>query len=142
MEIQQITKDKRDYMYLLLVADPQEDMVDRYLDEGDMFILKDQGEVKTVCVVTLLKNHKCELKNIATLTEDQGKGYGRYMINFVCEYYSGQCDTMYVGTGNSRKTIGFYEKCGFVNSHIIANFFVDHYKEPIYEEGVRLVDKI
>ena len=42
MEIQQITKDKRDYMYLLLVADPQEDMVDRYLDEGDMFILKDQ----------------------------------------------------------------------------------------------------
>ena len=57
MEIQQITKDKRDYMYLLLMADPQEDMVDRYLDEGDMFILKDQGEVKTVCVVTLLKNH-------------------------------------------------------------------------------------
>lgn len=142
MEIQQITKDKRDYMYLLLMADPQEDMVDRYLDEGDMFILKDQGEVKTVCVVTLLKNHKCELKNIATLTEAQGKGYGRYMIHFVCEYYSNQCDTMYVGTGNSRKTIGFYEKCGFVNSHIVANFFVDHYKEPIYEEGIRLVDMI
>ena len=47
-----------------------------------------------------------------------------------------------MGTGNCRKTIGFYEKCGFVNSHIVANFFVDHYQEPIYEDGVRLVDMV
>ena len=64
------------------------------------------------------------------------------MIRFICEHYSGSCDTMYVGTGNCRKTIGFYEKCGFVNSHIVANFFVDHYQEPIYEDGVRLVDMV
>ena len=118
---------------MLLLADPQEDMIEKYLGKGEMFILIDQGEVRTVCVVELLKNRKCELKNIATREGDQGKGYGKYMIHFICEHYSNRCDTMYVGTGNCAKSIGFYEKCGFANSHIVANFFTDNYREPIYE---------
>ena len=158
MNIRQITDNKKQYLDLLLLADPQEDMIDRYLDEGEMFVLEDGGEVRTVCVVQPGKNRQCELKNIATEPESQGKGYGRQMIRFICEHYSGSCDTMYVGTGNCRKTIGFYtmyvgtgncrktigfyEKCGFVNSHIVANFFVDHYQEPIYEDGIRLVDMV
>lgn len=142
MNIRQITENKKQYLDLLLLADPQEDMIDRYLDEGDMYILEDQGKLCTVCVVQRMKNRQCELKNIATAEEVQGHGYGRQMVRFVCEHYGDSCDTMYVGTGNCRKTIGFYEKCGFVNSHIVADFFVDHYQEPIYEDGVRLVDMV
>ena len=142
MEIQQITDNKRDYMDLLLLADPQEDMIEKYLDEGEMFVLYDQGEAKTAAVVTILKNRKCELKNIATIPEAQRKGYGRYMIHFLCEHYSSQCELMYVGTGNCRSTLGFYEACGFVNSHIVANFFVDHYDKPIIEDGVQLTDMV
>ena len=142
MEIQQITDNKRDYMDLLLLADPQEDMIEKYLDEGEMFVLSDQGEAKTAAVVTILKNRKCELKNIATIPEAQRKGYGRYMIHFLCEHYSSQCELMYVGTGNCRSTLGFYEACGFVNSHIVANFFVDHYDKPIIEDGVQLTDMV
>lgn len=143
MEIQQITEEKkRDYMDILLLADPQKNMIEKYLDKGEMFVLYDQGEAKTVAVVTILKNRKCELKNIATIPQDQRKGYGRYMIHFLCEYYSSQCELMYVGTGNCRSTLGFYEACGFVNSHIVANFFLDHYDEPIIEDGVRLTDMV
>ena len=143
MEIQQITEEKkRDYMDILLLADPQKNMIEKYLDKGEMFVLYDQGEAKTVAVVTMLKNRKCELKNIATIPQDQRKGYGRYMIHFLCEYYSSQCELMYVGTGNCRSTLGFYEACGFVNSHIVANFFLDHYDEPIIEDGVRLTDMV
>lgn len=47
-----------------------------------------------------------------------------------------------MGTGNCRKSIGFYEKCGFVNSHILAGFFVDNYREPIYEDGIQLTDMV
>ena len=39
-------------------------------------------------------------------------------------------------------TIPFYEACGFVKSHCVRNFFIDHYDHPIYEGGVRLVDMI
>lgn len=142
MNIQQITENKKKYLDILLLADPEEEMIDRYLENSDLYLLNDEGEVKTICAVSILKNRKCEIKNIATVENEQGKGYGRYMVDFVCEHYSNICDTIYVGTGNSEKSIGFYKKCGFVNSHIVANFFVDNYKEPIYEDGIQLVDMI
>lgn len=142
MKIQQIIDNKKEYLDLLLQADPQEDMIDRYLDTGDMFALYENGIVQTVAVVVLLKNRKCELKNIATREDAQGHGYAKYLIHYLCEHYSSQCDFMYVGTGNCRKSIGFYEKCGFVNSHILAGFFVDNYREPIYEDGIQLTDMV
>ena len=36
----------------------------------------------------------------------------------------------------------FYEKCGFVRSHKIPNFFTDNYDHPIYEGGVQLIDMV
>lgn len=142
MNIQQVTENKRTYMDILLLADPQEDMIERYLDQSDLFVLSEEGVIKTVCAVQMLKDRRCEIKNIATVEEEQGKGYGRNMIHYVCEHYSDRCDMMYVGTGNSRKTLEFYKKCGFVNSHILAGFFTDNYTEPIYEDGVQLVDMV
>ena len=47
-----------------------------------------------------------------------------------------------VGTGESPLTVPFYEKCGFVFSHRIKNFFIDNYDHPIYEDGVLLKDMI
>lgn len=142
MKIRQITRNKDEYMNLLLMADPQEDMIERYLDKSDLYVLVNGGDVCTVCVVEPLKNRKCELKNIATRTEDRGKGYAKYMLRYICERYSTACDVMYVGTGNYKEIIGFYEQCGFIHSHIVANFFSENYREPIYEDGVRLTDMI
>ena len=39
MNIRQITDNKKQYLDLLLLADPQEDMIARYLDKGEMFVL-------------------------------------------------------------------------------------------------------
>lgn len=142
MNIQQVTERKREFIDMLLLADPEMEMIEKYLDSSEVFVLYDQGEPKTIAAITLFKNGKCELKNIATKEEERGKGYGRYMIHFLCEHYSSQYDIMYVGTGNCANTIGFYESCGFVNSHIIANYFVDRYRDPIYENGKRLTDMV
>ncbi len=49
---------------------------------------------------------------------------------------------MQAGTGDSPLTIPFYEKCGFVKSHAVKNFFLENYDRPIIEGGVRLVDMI
>ena len=48
MEIRQITEDKDNYLEMLLIADPQENMIRRYLDKSDMFVLEDAGEVLTI----------------------------------------------------------------------------------------------
>ena len=68
--------------------------------------------------------------------------YAKALIEFLVEKYRGQFSILQVGTGDSPLTIPFYEKCGFVRSHTVPNFFTDHYDHPIYECGVHLVDMV
>ena len=65
MKITEITENKKQYLNLLLLADEQEDMIDRYLTRGRMFILMD-GIVKAECVLTDGGEGVLEIKNIAT----------------------------------------------------------------------------
>ncbi len=141
MKIIEIKENKKQYLNLLLLADEQEDMIDRYLDKGKMFVLDDNG-VKCECVVTEEGEGILEIKNIATVPEFQGKGYGKALIEFLASKYRGQINILQVGTGDSPLTIPFYEKCGFVRSHIVPNFFTLNYDHPIYEGGVQLVDMV
>ena len=141
MKIVEVKENKKQYLDLLLLADEQEDMVDRYLDKGKMYVLDDIG-VKCECVITDEGNGILEIKNIATVPEYQGKGYARALIEFVINNYRGKYSILQVGTGDSPLSIPFYEKCGFVRSHIIPNFFTDHYDHQIYESGIQLVDMV
>ena len=137
----EVTDHKKQYLDLLLLADEQEDMIDRYLDRGTMYVLDDNG-VKCECVVTDEGNGVLEIKNIATVPECQGKGYAKALIDFVVQKYKEHYTVLQVGTGDSPLTIPFYEKCGFVRSHSIPNFFTDNYDHPIFECGVQLVDMV
>lgn len=141
MNIIEIKENKKHFLSLLLLADEQEDMIDRYLDKGRMYVLDDDG-VKSECVVTDEGNDVLEIKNIATVPEYQGKGYAKALIDYVVEEYSKQYTVLQVGTGDSPLTIPFYEKCGFVRSHIVPNFFTDNYDHPMFECGVQLVDMV
>lgn len=64
------------------------------------------------------------------------------MIDFLIQKYKDRYQILQAGTGDSPLTIPFYEKCGFVRSHCIKNFFLDHYNHPIYECGVQLTDMV
>lgn len=141
VEIVEIKSSKKQYLDLLLLADEQESMIDRYLNRGTMYALTDQG-VKAVCVVTDEGNGILEIKNIAVAPGFQRKGYGQKLIQAIQQIYGGRFRLLQVGTGDSPLTIPFYEKCGFRRSHCIPNFFVEHYDHPIYECGKQLVDMI
>ena len=82
MEVIEVIENKKAYIELLLLADEQEDMIDRYLDKGKMYLLDDKG-IKCECVVT-----------------NEGDGV------------------------------------------LEINFFTDNYANPIYENGVQLVDMV
>ena len=141
MNIKEIKEDKKQYLDLLLLADEQENMIDRYLDKGTMYILEDNG-VKAECVVLDVGDGVLEIKNIATDPQFQGKGYGKALIEFIVKKYRGKYSILQVGTGDSPSTIPFYEKCGFVRSHIVENFFLDNYDHPIYDGDVQLTDMV
>lgn len=141
MKIQIIKENKKDFLDLLLLADEQENMIDKYLHRGTMFAIYD-NDLKGICVVTKEADRIYELKNIATYEEVHGHGYGKKLIEHIFEYFKNDCDTMYVGTGDSPLTIPFYKKCGFIESHIVKNFFIDNYDNPIYDCGKQLIDMV
>lgn len=141
MEILEVTENKKDYLDLLLLADEQEDMIDRYLGRGRMYILVDRG-VRCECVITDEGDGILEIKNIATVPEFQGQGYAKALIEFLIGEYKDRYAILQVGTGDSPLTIPFYEKCGFVPSHIKKNFFIENYDHPIFEGGIQLRDMV
>ena len=137
----QIETNKKQYLDLLLLADEQESMIDRYLERGEMFVLEDNG-AKAVCVVTDEGNRICELKNIAVDPYFQRQGYGKKLINYLISHYSGKYTQMIVGTGDVPSSIGFYTSCGFKYSHRIENFFTNNYDHPMVEDGILLKDMV
>ena len=49
MEILNIQNHKRNYLPLLLLADEQEAMINRYLDRGELFALMDPANHQSLC---------------------------------------------------------------------------------------------
>lgn len=141
MKIEKITENKKKYLDLLLLADEQENMIDKYLGDGDLFALFD-GDLKSVCVVLPIDAETCELKNIATYEKYQGKGYGKSLISFISALYKDSYKTMLVGTGETPAILSFYGSCGFKESHRIKNFFTDNYDHPMFEGDIQLIDMI
>ena len=129
-----VTGDKKTYLPLLLDADPCEAMIDRYLEESDMFVLEKDGKVIGEAVV----DGKGEIKNLAVLPEYQGKLYGMYIISSLVDYYKNHFSRLWVGTSESG--VGYYERYGFVRDHVVKNFFTNNYPEPIIDNGIPCVD--
>lgn len=141
MKIYAVEGDKKKYLDLLLLADEQEDMIDRYLDRGTLYVLE-EGDVRAECVVTAEENGILEIKNLATAPRWQRHGYGRTLIEFLVQTYTGRYTALLAGTGESPLTLPFYEACGFRRVGRKKDFFLEHYDHPIYECGVRLTDMI
>jgi N-acetylglutamate synthase-like GNAT family acetyltransferase len=97
MKIREVKEDKKQFISLLLLADEQENMVDRYLEKGTMYVLED-GNVKAECVVTDEGNEILEIKNIAVDPQNQGKGYGKALIDFLVSKYADEYSILQVGT--------------------------------------------
>ena len=141
MKITKITHKKKAYLPLLLLADEEEAMLDRYLERGSMYVL-DDGGVKAECVVTDEGSGILEIKNLAVEPAFQKHGYGKALIDFIAARHKNTHRILQVGTGDSPSTVPFYEKCGFTRSHIVKNFFTDNYSRPICDGGVLLKDMV
>lgn len=144
LEVMELSQ-KRAYLPLLLEADPAEEMIMRYLARGRMFVLERDNTPPRqatlgVIVVVELGGGRCEIKNLAVIPEARGQGYGRLLIEHAAGTCAGRCADLLVGT--SEQGVAFYERCGFSRSHIVKDFFVRNYPEPIIENGRACVDML
>ena len=133
-------EDKKKNLDLLLLADPEEEAIDKYINDCEIFefyhkdILIGQGAIKQ------LSSTIYEIKNFAIYEKFHNCGYGKILLNLLCKKYLENFKNIEILVGTSEQGVGFYKKCGFQFSHVIKDFFVTNYKQPIFENGIQCKD--
>lgn len=144
MNIRILKSDEKVPMKLLLEADPSRKMVKEYVDRGQGFIAEIGKEIIGAFVLLPTRPGTVEIMNIAVAEENRGRGIGKQLIEEAIKISKDEgYRTIEVGTGNS--SVGqlvLYQKCGFRITGIDSDFFITHYDEEIYENGIQCRDMI
>jgi len=129
---------------LLLLADPSRDIVDEYLQRGICYGAYIDNKVVGVYVMIKTRPLTLELVNIAVSEEYQGRGIGKTLVLSAIDMAKEEnAKVLEIGTGNSSiAQLALYQKCGFRIASIDRDFFIKHYEEEIYENGIQCVDMI
>lgn len=132
-----------EYLNYLLLADESEEIVQSYINDGEMYAIDFEGNIAGVVLFMFHPNRIVELKNIAVVEECRGMGLGKAVINETFSLFQSKgLEKMMVGTANSSiSTIAFYQKLGFRMAAIKKDFF-KKYPMPIYENGIQALDMI
>ena len=78
--ISQIDTDKKRFLQLLLIGDESENMIDRYLEHGTLFVVFLNDIPIAVCVITDESESCVEVKNLAVHPDYRKRGFGRALI--------------------------------------------------------------
>ncbi len=123
---------------LLLLADETKEIIDRYVKDGEIYVLEVDSQIIAVYVFQEIDTERIEIKNIAVDRNYQGQGIGTFLLRDATIRAREQgYGTILIGTANGAiKQLYLYQKEGFEITAIKKNFFVDHYPEPIFENGI------
>ena len=130
-------------MELLLLADPSEDKIRSYLSGSKCFVASIGAVVVGACVVQPRGTDTHELMCIAVHPTHQKSGYGTALLKWVIDFYRNSgARQLEVGTGTFGYQLAFYQRHGFRVTSIDRDFFVKNYPEPIFEDGIQLIDML
>lgn len=129
---------------LLLLADPSETLVKKYIERGECYITEQNGETIGVYVLLPTRPETVELVNIAVAEQHHGRGIGKKLVLDAIQKARQQgYKIIEVGTGNSSiGQLALYQKCGFRITGVDKDFFTIHYEEEIVENNIVCVDMI
>lgn len=144
MKIRKLHSTETPPMDLLLEADPSITKIESYLRHGSSFIAEIDNHISGIYVLLPTSSDTAEVINISVREADQGRGIGKKLIHHAIEQARAQSYAyLEVGTGNSSiDQIAFYQKCGFRMIAIDHDFFLRHYEEPIFENGIQCRDMV
>lgn len=144
IKIKQLNNKKETPWDLLLLADPSKDMVEKYLNDGVIYLAYLGRKIIGVYVLLKISSETIELKNIAVDKNHQGRGFGKMLLlDSIRRTKEMSYKQILVSTGNSSlNQLALYQKCGFRIIGMERNFFINHYSEEIIENGIKCVDMI
>ncbi|APA04212.1 MULTISPECIES: GNAT family N-acetyltransferase [Bacillus] len=129
---------------LLLLADPSKEIVDDYLVRGECYTAWTSDELAGVFVLLKTRPKTVEIVNIAVKESMHNNGIGRKLIEeAVNKAKQMGAATIEIGTANSSiGQLALYQKCGFRLQAIDHDFFIRHYEEEIFENGIQCRDMV
>lgn len=128
---------------LLLLADPSEAAIERYLLHSDCYVATFAGDVVGTFVLLRQTISTIELMNIAVNPGHQQKGWGREMLRYaIAQATASGASRMEIGTGTFGFQLAFYQREGFRVSGIVKDFFLDNYPAPVIEGGLQHFDML
>ncbi len=137
-----VCSNPKKHLDLLLLADPYEPMIDRYLPQSTVLTARDGERVVGIVAYCPVEENTWEIKNLAVEPDWQGKGVGKALVSEVKKRLP-KGAVLLVGTADtSTGNLTFYEKCGFAYDHKIPRFFTDFYPDPIWEGEEQCVDMV
>ena len=144
MEVRLLKEGEPLPMPLLLEADPSEKMIRNYIMESDILIAEEERRAVGVCVLLPLSLRTAEIKNIAVAGPDRGRGIAKALIAEALKQAKDEgFRSVEIGTGNSSLgQLALYQKCGFRMTGIDRDYFIRHYPEPIFENGIWCRDMV
>ncbi|UQZ82249.1 putative N-acetyltransferase YvbK [Paenibacillus konkukensis] len=144
MQIRKLEPAEQLPMDLLLLADPSTRLVEEYTKRGQIFVAENESGTIGVYVLIATRPDTAELVNVAVDESCQGRGIGKKLVQHAVEQARSQgYKTIEVGTGNSSiGQLALYQKCGFRMTGIDRDFFLRHYDEEIFENGIQVVDMV
>jgi len=144
MHIRKLDGNEQPPINLLLLADPSYELISEYLRRGECFVAEDNHNIIGVFVLLPTRPKTVELINVAVAEKFHGKGIGKQLvIDAIDRAKMKGYKTIEIGTANSSiNQLALYQKCGFRITGIDKDFFIKHYDEVIYENGIQAVDMV
>lgn len=129
---------------LLLLADPSKDLIEHYIDNSMIYVAYSNDQTIGCFVLSELINKTIEIKNIAVAEEFQKRGIGTILLKDAIQKSKTKgFERIIIGTGNtSFGQLHLYQKAGFRIAQILKDYFINNYKEPIWENGLQCKDKL
>ena len=142
MDIQEIPYSEAP-IELLLEADPSREKLNAYLSHSTCFVAKRHDTLVGAYVVQRIAPGIYELMSIAVSPKQQRKGIGTILLKHAVATV-GDLDArrLEVGTGSFGYQLAWYQREGFRVFAVDRDFFLEHYPEPIYEQGIQLKDML
>lgn len=128
---------------LLLEADPSLQRIQSYLDGAWCFVARLDGDIAGACIARATGEGAAEIYNIAVHPDLQQRGIGSGLLRHALDALAAKnIRRVELGTGAFGHQLSYYQRLGFRVQAVWKDHFLEHYAEPIIENGIQHKDML
>ncbi|WP_203638066.1 GNAT family N-acetyltransferase [Levilactobacillus wangkuiensis] len=141
---ERVTELTSEQLKLVLLADPNQTLVDAYLPQSAVYAASDATGLAGMLVLKRFAPRVVEVMAIAVTPAKQRHGYGRALLTFAYQWaIEHGYRTLRIATGTTSLTqLYLYQQQDFRVIAVEPDYFTQNYPQTIVENGLILRDRL